>query len=75
MLEKQCKEELEIAFNDKKILVTTRQPKKLRNMLVGAKFETKTIPKSPKLTGLFYVITVFTIKLDVLSLVPHFHLN
>ena len=53
MLEKQCKEELQIAFNDKKILLTTRQPKKLRNMLVGAKFETKTIPKSPKLTGLF----------------------
>ena len=41
------------AFNDKKILLTTQQPKKLRNLLVRAKFETKTIPKSPKLTGLF----------------------
>ena len=45
--------ELQKAFNDKKILFTTRQPKKLRNLLVQAKFETKTIPKSPKLTGLF----------------------
>ena len=44
---------LQKAFNDKKILLTTRQPKKLRNLLVRAKFETKTIPKSPKLTGLF----------------------
>ena len=35
------------------MLLTTRQPKKLRNLLVRAKFETKTIPKSPKLTGLF----------------------
>ena len=41
------------AFNDKKILLTTQQPKKLRSLLVRAKFETKTIPKSPKLTGLF----------------------
>ena len=45
--------ELQKAFNDKKILLTTRQPKKLRNLLVRAKFETKTIPKSAKLTGLF----------------------
>ena len=37
----------------KKTLITTRQPKKLRNLLVRAKFETKTIPKSPKLKGLF----------------------
>ena len=37
----------------RKVTVTTRQPRKLRNMLVRAKFETKTIPKSPKLTGLF----------------------
>ena len=37
----------------KKMLLTTRQPKKLRNLLVQAKFETKTIPKSPKLTRLF----------------------
>ena len=45
----------------KKIFLTTRQPKKLRNLLVRAKFETKTITKSlnqqitksPKLTGLF----------------------
>ena len=37
----------------KKILLTTRQPKKLRNLLVRAKFETKTILKEPKLTGLF----------------------
>ena len=37
----------------KKILLTKRQPKKLRNLLVRAKFETKKIPKSPKLTGLF----------------------
>ena len=45
--------ELQKAFNDKKILLTTRQPKKLRNLLLRAKFETKTILKSPKLTGLF----------------------
>ena len=37
----------------KKVLLTTRQPKKSRNLLVRAKFETKTIPKSPKITGLF----------------------
>ena len=37
----------------KKILLTTRHPKKLRNLLVQAKFETKKIPKLPKLTGLF----------------------
>ena len=36
----------------KKILLTTQKPKKL-NLLKRAKFETKTIPKSPKLTGLF----------------------
>ena len=29
-----------------------RQPIKLRDMLTRVKFETKTIPKSPKLTGL-----------------------
>ena len=45
--------ELQKAFNDKKILLTTLQPKKFRNLLVRAKFGTKTIPKSPKLTGLF----------------------
>ena len=45
--------ELQKAFNDKKLRFTTRQPKKLRNLLVQIKFETKTIPKSPKLTGLF----------------------
>ena len=37
----------------KKIFLATRQPKKLRNLLVREKFETKTILKSPKLTGLF----------------------
>ena len=42
--------ELQKTFNDNKILVTTRQPKKLRTLLLRAKFETKTIPKSPKLT-------------------------
>ena len=36
-----------------KIFLTTHQPKKLRNILVQAKFETKTILKSPKLMGLF----------------------
>ena len=41
------------AFNDKKILLTTRQPKKRGNVLVRAIFEIKTIPKSPKLTKLF----------------------
>ena len=51
--------ELQKAFNDKKILLTTRQPKKLRNLLVRAKFETKTIPKSPKLTGLFLCSNCF----------------
>ena len=45
--------ELQKAFNDKKILVTMRQPKKLRNLLVQAKFKTKAIPKSLKLRGLF----------------------
>ena len=67
--------ELQKAFIDKEILLTTRQPKKLRNVLVRTKFETKTISKLPKLTGFFYAITVFTIKLDILSLVYHFHLN
>ena len=42
-----------IWVNEKKILPTTRQPKKLRHMLVRAKFEIKTITKVPKLTGLF----------------------
>ena len=36
-----------------KILLTTRQPKKVKNFLVGAKCETKIISKLPKLTGLF----------------------
>ena len=45
--------ELQKVFNDKKILLTTRQSKKLRNLLLWAKFETKTILISPKLTGLF----------------------
>ena len=36
-----------------KILLTTRKPTKLRNLLAGAKLETKTILKSPKLTVLF----------------------
>ena len=40
-----------------KILLTTRQPKKLRNMLIRAKFETKTIPKSPELTGVRITVT------------------
>ena len=44
---------LQKAFNDKIILLSTRQPKKLRNMLVQAKFKTKTISKSPKPTRLF----------------------
>ena len=33
--------EIQKAVNDKKILLTTRQPKKLRNLLVRAKIETK----------------------------------
>ena len=37
----------------KKILLTTRQPKKVRIMVVRAKFETNIIPKLQKLTGLF----------------------
>ena len=45
--------ELQKAFIDKEILLTTRQPKKLRNVLVRTKFETKTIWKLPKLTGFF----------------------
>ena len=36
-----------------KMLLATRQPKKLRNLLVRAKFETKTIPKEQKLVELF----------------------
>ena len=36
-----------------KILLTTRQLKKLTNMLVQAKSKTKTVTKSPILTGLF----------------------
>ena len=36
----------------KNILLTTRRSKKLRNLLVRAKFETKAIPKSPT-NGLF----------------------
>ena len=40
--------ELQKAFNDKKILLTTRQQKKLRNLLVRSKLETKAIPESPK---------------------------
>ena len=43
----------------KKILLTTRQPKKLRNLLVRAKSETKTILKSAKLTGLFVCSNCF----------------
>ena len=42
-----------IKNNDKRIPLTTWQPRKLRNLLVRAKFETKTIPKSPRLMGLF----------------------
>ena len=45
--------ELQKAFKDKKILLNTRKPKKLRNLLVRAKFETKTNSKSPELTELF----------------------
>ena len=52
-IKKTTNRELQKAFNDQKILLTTRQPKKLRNLLVQAKFETKIIPKSPKLTGIF----------------------
>ena len=44
-------------------------------MPARAKFETRTIPKLPKLTGLFYVITACTTKLNPLPLVRHFHLN
>ena len=65
--------ELQKAFNDKKILLTTRQPKKLRNLLVRARFETKIIPKS--LAGLFLCSNFVYLKLDTLSLVHHFHLN
>ena len=45
-IKKTTNRELQKAFNDKKILLATRQPKKLRNLLVRAKFETKTIPKA-----------------------------
>ena len=38
---------------DTNILFTVRKPKKLRNMLVRPKFETKMISRSPELTGLF----------------------
>ena len=36
-----------------KIFLITRQPKKLRNMLLRARFETKKITILPELTGLF----------------------
>ena len=42
-----------IYFLAKKIIFTIAQPRKLRNMLVQANSETKTILKSPKLIGLF----------------------
>ena len=37
----------------KKILLTTRQPKKLGNVQVRAKVETKAIPKSPNTNWIF----------------------
>ena len=37
----------------KKRLLTTRKPRELQNLLVRAKFETKTIPREPKLMELF----------------------
>ena len=49
----------------KKILLTTRQPKKFGNIQVRAKAETKTIPKSLKTSWIFFVTTVFIIKLDM----------
>ena len=66
--------ELQKAFNDKKILLSARQQKKPKNLLVRSKFETKTIPESPKQDH-FYVVTVFIIKLDTLSLLHNFDLN
>ena len=45
--------ELQNIFNDIKILLSTQQPKKLKNMLVRGRFETKIIPKAPKVTGSF----------------------
>ena len=50
--------ELQKAFNDKKILLTTLLPKKLRNMLVRAKFESKTIPKLPKIHYPLFIIYI-----------------
>ena len=47
--------ELQKAFNDKKILLATQQPKKLRNLLGRAKFETKTIPKSRKTIRIIFM--------------------
>ena len=65
--------ELQKVLNDKKILLTTRKAKKLRNLLVRARFETKIIPKS--LAGLFLCSNFVYLKLDTLSLVHHFYLN
>ena len=56
----------------RKVLLTMRQPKKLRNMLIRVRFETKTIPKSPKLTRL---ILCNNCVYHVLSLIHHFQLN
>lgn len=36
-----------------------------KNILVRAKYETKKLQKLPKLTAFIYVITEFTIKLDI----------
>ena len=44
-------------------------------MLVRAKFELKQSRNHQNQRDYFYVVTVFTKKLDTLSLVHHFHLN
>ena len=56
----------------RKVLLTTRLPKKLRNILMRERFETKIFPKLPKLIDNFYAVTVCTIKLDVSSPVKRF---
>ena len=62
--------EIQKAFDDKNFIFNTR-PEKLRNMLVGAKCESKTIPKSPKLTGLFLYNNCVYDKMSLLNYVPY----
>ena len=67
--------ELQKAFNNKKVLFTTRLSKKLRNMLVWVKSEIKKIPKSPKLTELFLCDNCVCHKAAYIILFHHFHLK